>query len=252
MIDEKGMKGISSDINSIRKSLKEEKNKVFCICNKLDIQGESGQYLKKDIKFVISDMETLIQKLAEMENGLELILDAYSQCEKRIVSDSIIQLNVNSVFNLDVEGNKDWIDELIEIIEQWKKEREQDRKENEHDKDMAGDIKDLLKSDYYSKSTWKKSSVEEREQILKEFLKDLNDANSYDQIMNTMAHEMRHGYQHSVCDNPEQYENVTEETMEVWRDNFNDYKRTDKDGFKAYRNQPVEKDARKFADRVIK
>lgn len=78
----------------------------------------------------------------------------------------------------------------------------------------------------------------------------LSDSKYYDKIMETMAHEMCHGYQHSVVDHPEQYE-VDEETIGKWRDNFNDYKTTEDDGYDEYRNQPVEKDARGFADKVI-
>lgn len=72
----------------------------------------------------------------------------------------------------------------------------------------------------------------------------------YDQIMETLCHEMRHGYQYSVVEHPERYI-VSEETVNAWRDNFNDYKTTEEDGYDAYRQQSVEADARKFAERVV-
>ncbi|HIQ98594.1 MAG TPA: hypothetical protein IAB23_02800 [Candidatus Scybalocola faecavium] len=72
----------------------------------------------------------------------------------------------------------------------------------------------------------------------------------YDQIISTLCHEMRHGYQHAVVDHPENYI-VSNETVTAWRDNFNDYKTTEEDGYSAYRKQSVEADARSFSDKVI-
>ena len=54
----------------------------------------------------------------------------------------------------------------------------------------------------------------------------------------------------SVVEHPERYV-VSEETVNAWRDNFNDYKTTEEDGYDAYRQQSVEADARKFAERVV-
>lgn len=186
----------------------------------------------------------------------------------------------------------------MDELKRWKEGWDEKKEEKKVDNHMQDEIEALLKSDRFSKSTWKKASVEEREEILRELFEELkkiydvdvsniyfNDITSdpgyvtygylsytaktgnmtitinkdllesdsdYKGIMNTMFHEMRHGYQHSVCDNPEKYESVREETIEAWRDNFADYKRVEDDGYSEYRNQPVEKDARKFANAVIR
>ena len=71
-------------------------------------------------------------------------------------------------------------------------------------------------------------------------------------ILGTVAHEVRHAQQHKAVDDLpwwwwEDYDGppgVSQEEVEEWRDNFDDYKTSDDDGFDAYRDQPVEKDAR--------
>ncbi len=78
----------------------------------------------------------------------------------------------------------------------------------------------------------------------------LQDPDGYRQAIDTLCHEMRHGYQHSVVENPDNYI-VSEEMANAWRNNFNDYKTTEDDGYDAYRNQIVESDARNFAFKVL-
>ncbi|MBC2932061.1 hypothetical protein [Nocardioides sp. zg-1228] len=71
-------------------------------------------------------------------------------------------------------------------------------------------------------------------------------------ILGTVAHEVRHAEQHKAVDDLpwwwwEDYDGppgVSQEEVEQWRDNFDDYKTSKVDGFEAYRDQPVERDAR--------
>ena len=74
-------------------------------------------------------------------------------------------------------------------------------------------------------------------------------------LMKTVVHEMRHAYQHSACDNPDQFI-VSEETIQKWQNSFDNYKSqsgfmstgmNESEAFRAYRNQAVEADARNFA-----
>lgn len=77
------------------------------------------------------------------------------------------------------------------------------------------------------------------------------DNDHYDQIMNTMVHEMRHAYQHEVVRHPEQF-TVDEETVNSWRENIDDYisYSAEKNNYDDYRYQPIEKDAHDIADHV--
>ena len=81
-----------------------------------------------------------------------------------------------------------------------------------------------------------------------------NTLDSYD-LMTTIVHELRHKYQRDACANPDQFV-VTEETIQSWQENIDNYKNKsefEEDGmgareaFKAYRDQTIEKDARRFA-----
>ena len=71
-------------------------------------------------------------------------------------------------------------------------------------------------------------------------------------ILGTVAHEVRHAQQRKEVDDLpwwwwEDYDGppgVSQAEVEEWRDNFDDYQTTEDDGFEAYRDQPVERDAR--------
>ena len=71
-------------------------------------------------------------------------------------------------------------------------------------------------------------------------------------ILGTVAHEVRHAEQRKAVDDLpwwwwEDYDGppgVSQDEVEDWRDNFDDYKTSDDDGFDAYHDQPVESDAR--------
>ena len=160
------------------------------------------------------------------------------------------------------------------------------QQEKEHDLYMQREIFDLLDTDRFSRETWNNATVEERKAMLQAFLVELaaiygvtvstnvsyfqgdgstrgqyrhsdrsvhinenylSRADSY-QIMQTMIHEMRHAYQHSAVDHPENYQ-VSAETIAQWKDNFQPghYKTVDKDGYEAYVSQPIEYDAKNFA-----
>lgn len=71
-------------------------------------------------------------------------------------------------------------------------------------------------------------------------------------ILGTVAHEVRHAQQHKAVDDLpwwwwEDYHGppgVSQDEVEEWRDNFDDYQTSEDDGFDAYHDQPVERDAR--------
>lgn len=66
---------------------------------------------------------------------------------------------------------------------------------------------------------------------------------SYD-LLETVSHELRHAYQHEAVDNPTKF-TVSQETIDTWNDNFKHYI-SSSDNYQAYRDQPVEVDARDF------
>ncbi|MBQ1598822.1 MAG: hypothetical protein II080_09315 [Lachnospiraceae bacterium] len=63
-------------------------------------------------------------------------------------------------------------------------------------------------------------------------------------MLRTVGHELRHAYQHEAISNPTDYM-VSEETIDKWEDNFENYISFD-DDHEGYKSQPVEVDARNF------
>lgn len=83
----------------------------------------------------------------------------------------------------------------------------------------------------------------------------IENSSSPQKIFSTTQHELRHAYQYKVCENPEKFV-VTDSTAAAWQKSFDEYKDTNgfmregmssSEAYQAYRNQAVEKDARKFA-----
>lgn len=290
------VKASVNDLGGISERLRNVQTKV----NGISHQMKAGSSSFLDVSNVLAgeagNLDALISKLAVLEDGLEKAVALYLEYEKNL-SDGAVQKisdfsNPSVTASKDLSGIKDWWSNLTDWIETgvWNDSEKADRIRN--DKAMASELKDLLKSKRYSKKTWKKATVVEREQILKDLFEEMQDiygvslkkieftpiesepgytiygyyedtsklicinsdllskSSNYDKIMDTMAHEMRHAYQHAVVDNPEKYK-VDEKTVDEWSENFNDYKTTDVDGYAAYRDQPIEKDARKFASWVV-
>ncbi len=69
--------------------------------------------------------------------------------------------------------------------------------------------------------------------------------------LNVIAHESRHGYQWHAVLNPNAVPADVREKVSIWRDNFANYKTPARHGYKAYYNQPVEVDARAFAEKIV-
>ena len=262
------LKKMQMEVETITQQLRTESNSMFGISEILAIE--------------VSNLDVLLSKFASMEDGLEKAVELYLQCEQRLTgSASEKSLNIKVWW----QNVKNWIKNGF-----WNNPKESDR--SEQDEAMVNELKALLQSDKYSKKTWKKSSVEERKQILKDLFdnmqkiygisaiwikiepikapegyiiygryrdglrqisinKDLlNDPKYYKKIMDTMVHEMRHAYQHAVVQNPQSYQ-VDDKTVDEWSNNFKHYKTIENDGYDAYRDQPIEKDARQFAAWVV-
>jgi hypothetical protein len=79
----------------------------------------------------------------------------------------------------------------------------------------------------------------------------LKDANP-NRALNVIAHETRHGYQWHAVLNPGAVPADVRAKVDIWRNNFQNYKTPAIHGYKAYYNQPVEVDARAFAEEIVK
>ena len=67
------------------------------------------------------------------------------------------------------------------------------------------------------------------------------------QVRNTMAHEMRHAWQHERAEQPEEMQTTFDKAL---KENFDNYV-SPEDNYRAYRSQLVEMDAREFASGLV-
>jgi len=79
----------------------------------------------------------------------------------------------------------------------------------------------------------------------------LKDA-SPNRALNAISHESRHGFQWHAVLNPDKVPADVREKVDVWRDNFAHYKNPTTHGYREYYNQPIEVDARAFAENIVK
>jgi hypothetical protein len=78
----------------------------------------------------------------------------------------------------------------------------------------------------------------------------LRDPEKRGDAIETVCHEMRHAFQYEAIADGARL-GVPETVRREWRNNFDAYTRAEHN-FPAYYNQPVEKDARAFANAVVK
>lgn len=68
-------------------------------------------------------------------------------------------------------------------------------------------------------------------------------------LMDTILHESRHAFQQYAVDHPESV-SVPPETIAIWEHNMRNYIKSEWD-YEAYIKQPIEEDARKFAENAM-
>ncbi|HBL40966.1 MAG TPA: hypothetical protein DDY98_05100 [Ruminococcaceae bacterium] len=73
---------------------------------------------------------------------------------------------------------------------------------------------------------------------------------SFADTLNTVTHEMRHQFQSEAIANPEKFPDISEETIQRWQYECDNYINGDYD-LEAYANQLIEIDARGFAESIV-
>lgn len=76
---------------------------------------------------------------------------------------------------------------------------------------------------------------------------------SYEEMMEVLAHEMRHAYQHEAIRRPGDF-TVSKDTVIAWQKNFSNYidPRKEPQRYDEYRRQPVEEDAFGFSKDIAR
>lgn len=223
-------------------------------------------------------------KASSLSKALSEVMQSYNDCE-RFILNSGQEMKQVSFVDSPSEMFAFWLGQRIKKFLGWKETDEDRKNERENDLYMQKAIFEELNNEKYSKETWEKASLEERKAIIKAFMidiaviygviintnvgffnensgtrgyydsssnrvfineKTLNNKDSY-KVFQTMIHEMRHAYQAASVKDPNSYV-VSEETIEQWKNNFEDYKSVDNGySYEEYVSQPIEYDAKNFA-----
>ena len=248
--------------------------------------------------------ERILNEAAKMDsfaNALQLIADKYCETEKLLIS-NITGEGANAQSNglgaaseAENEDNRNWVQKFWDWITGKDSNREPTPEEQEKaaNEAMKKQMKEVLRDSKYSKWNWEHASIEERKQILQDYMNEviriyglqdvdatihwdpdatyerskitwgyyspdyhtvtLNESvlsgqygnwDSYD-LLETIGHELRHAYQYEAVAHPDRF-TVSQGTLDTWKHNIDNYLDSDTYGYKAYRDQPIEVDARDF------
>lgn len=277
-IDTKRIYPMQGELDECYKKIREYAEKIEKVKNELD--GKSYGDIKTTLGILYDSVIEEAASALSMEKALTQILNAYLETEEKICGigkeKRKFYQEVLAFLHL---GNENYRDP-----EYYSTTRIQEQAMNEY---LKQECLGLLSEERYSESTWAKASVEERKEMLRQFLTELNSIfginienvnfekldssstrgfysnsnkaitinTSYIEkkpedsymIMRTMIHEMRHAYQYAAIENPMDFV-VTQATLDAWQHSFDTYKNSDDAGYDNYVSQSVEYDAKSFAD----
>lgn len=262
------------------------------------LKNTSGAQIEVLIKKTLENVSNEAVKMDSLGDALQFIAEKYRTTEKDIVNmklDSFSDKVSSTEYSSSGTDKRNWWEKFVDWIFQKEPddyEATSDEQEKAADEAMKKDLWNVLQDEKYSEETWNNASIEERKQILQDYMDevieiyDLQDVkpkivwdsnatyteqsitwgyythgrhtvtlneqaladdvgnwNSYE-LQQTVAHELRHAYQHEAIDHPTDYM-VSQETIDKWEENFDNYISSGTD-YRKYRNQPVEVDARDF------
>ena len=290
---EKSAKTTVTEFEQLSKKLSDMAKEINVCKNQLQLSSSTAT-IKQRLNETWEQVLTQAAHASTFAEALNQISRLYLVCEQDLIGK--LSADKSKISNGETGTEKrNWFQQFWDWL--WKKDvdptytattREQ---EEAADREFQEQIAALLNSDRYSEETWAKSTVEERKQILTDYMNEVatilgvdvkssieftntppkdgtvnmgayNHGNrrvkineyilqnddkygSY-RLLTTITHELRHAYQHSAVDHPERYQ-VSQETIDAWKESFRTYSQEQAKGYDAYRNIVVEKDARKFA-----
>lgn len=271
------------------------------------------------LKAISDKMIESASRLETFSEALEYIRNQYLRSEQMIINSDAPAETMGSDALKDaaaalalflkqvLKGVRDWMVEvgLVPAEKQTRVDGKAVTKHQEMEQDlyMKQQIAKIRENSMYSEQNWKNASPEERQKLLKNYIKEITailglnitdidfsdyepmdkdgyatmgyynpkddsvhinpwiiaegDANGFKSynLYTTVAHELRHAYQHAACNDHSRFV-VTDETIASWQKSIDEYKSTEgfekggmshDDAYKAYRNQTIERDARWFA-----
>lgn len=277
---------VKEEATNFKETVKIIKNidqSVMGIASSLAITTACSTDIKKLLKDVHEHLLEKAVKMDKLSDALLRIAELYEKTEKQIIAEIKIWMMKYNIITPQKQERKE--DETVTAYQQkeqdlymqkeierlnkderfseeaWNNASTEERKDilNAYVKELSDimglsidevDFFESLPKDGYVKNGYysdRNDSININEWTL--------DNRSRNDIYQTMAHEMRHAYQHAACEDPDKFV-VTEENVEKWKKSFDEYKNSDgfmeegmtrEEAHEAYRNQEVEKDARNFA-----
>ncbi len=304
-VDSGRLNELAHEMSDLHRALEEQSRQVSGAASVLR-QTQAG-FVRPACGAISGISDALLTEAAKMQSlsdALRLLAQRYQETESRL-SQSGQTSDGGSAGQSDAEDFGSWWSGVLAWIKKlfgWEDPADPETgetpaesepegvtkaEEKAHDLYMQEQMFDLLETDRYSKKTWNKATVEQRKEILKSYLQELEkiygvsvspdieyfygDRNSRGayvdsrkavrinenylsrsdsyQIMQTMIHEMRHAYQHAAVRDPDSY-TVSAETIKAWEENLKpgNYKSTSNGySYTEYVSQPVEWDAKNMA-----
>lgn len=294
----------SQDIMDIAIRMRTLKRELEQTKQRGGLSGPSGMQVSQSIRRIIEEVGEEAAKMDSLGDALQVIANRYRETETAIVSAGNANTETlasakNPSQSTDSKSGKDkrnlWQKFWDWVFQKKPTDRDTTTEEQEKaaDKAMKKKMQKLLQQEKYSEAHWDRASVEERKQILQDYmdevikiyglrdvkskirweskqpfenggvtmgyyrdsfhtvtlneevLRDNTGVDSY-LLLGTVAHELRHAYQHEAVSHPTDYM-VSQETLDTWKHNLDPkfYISYEKDP-SGYYNQPVEKDARDF------
>lgn len=146
------VKDCSSNFDNMIQQVRSVKDGVGRVRRNISINSASTANIRTSLRNSQNNMEALIEKLASLENGLDVAVDLYLSCERNILG----QQNNNTNSSSGRKGLSGWWSNFKEWASTGVWDDPDKAARIKRDKAMAKELRDLLKSERFSKKTWKK------------------------------------------------------------------------------------------------
>ena len=292
-VDTDKLANVSHDIVNVSARLKAASGELALVKLAGSLTSSAGRSVEQTLRRIVRDVSDEAAKMSSFSKALQTIADKYRETEKAI---SGMKGEESASSQTGTDKRSGWRKFWDWVFNKEPDEYDTTTKEQEKAADaaMKQELWTVLQNEKYSEENWSKASVEQRKQILQDYMDEvikiyglqdvkhtidwspnstytpssitwgyyspdyhtvslnvraLSDSvgswNSYD-LFGTVAHELRHAYQHEAVDHPTRFM-VSKETIDTWGNNFKPGNYiSSEDDYDAYRAQPVEVDARNF------
>ena len=196
MIKSDKVKGNAEDIKEICRAMKAIEQSITGIGSNLAISSSSAEQIRKRLKLIDEQILNEAVKMDSLSDALLCIAELYERTERQIVNNGQgNELVLDSAEAVeDTEGS--WLDSWLESTKEWiqsirdwlvehgfiKPEKQErvageavtEHQEIEQDLYMQWEIERLNKDERFSKATWDAATVDERKNILNEYIKEVS------------------------------------------------------------------------------